>query len=317
MSEEASDISAPIWEDFMNAVIDGKPTPAFVAPPGIKTVTLDKETGRSVTAATYEKTVDIFPSWYTPMTSADGQSAQVDKVSGLLATTCTPPLALESVYSSAILPEITYQQNPSQYNSWLSALQQAGYATSGGSIPTASDNVHSCSDTKPTVSIVGANGGGPYNFNVDVTSGTFTANKLQVYFDDQIISTQVINGSGSYAVSYTPTSTGSHNFKAIVTDSGLYQSEADQAVTVTSTGTGNSFVGTSPSDGSSNNAGSLPFQWTLDSGASSYTLYVDNVPRGSTTSTNLNANVLSPGNHSWYVQTDTGDTTSPISFTVH
>ncbi|HUD10784.1 MAG TPA: transglycosylase domain-containing protein [Candidatus Saccharimonadia bacterium] len=317
MTLEASDISAPIWEDFMNAVLNGSPTPAWVAPPGIKTVTLDKVTGRSVTTATTERTVDVFPSWYTPMTSADGQSAQVDKVSGLLATSCTPPLALESVYSSAILPEITYNQNPSQYDNWLVALQRAGYATSGGELPTKSDDVHSCSDTKPTATIVGANGGGPYNFNVDVTSGSpFTPDRLQVYFDDQIISTQSISGAGTYPISYTPTETGNHTFKAIVTDSGLYTGEADQAVTVTSTGTGSAFVGQSPSDGSQNQPGQINFNWAADDGASSYTLFVDNQSRGSTTSTSQSANVFSPGNHIWYVQADNGDTTSPINFTV-
>jgi membrane peptidoglycan carboxypeptidase len=317
MTLEASDISAPIWEDFMNAVIGGKPNSAWVAPPGIKTVTLDKKTGRSVTTATTEKTVDVFPSWYTPMTSANGQSAQIDKVSGLLATSCTPPLALESVYSSAILPEITYQQNPQQYDNWLAALRSAGYSTGGGEIPTGSDNVHSCSDTKPTATIVGANGGGPYNFTVNVTSGSpFTPDMLQVYFDDQIISTQQIDGAGSYPISYTPTATGNHNFKAIVTDTGLYTGEADQAVTVTSTGTGSSFVGTSPSSGSQNPPGLINFNWTSDPGASTYTLYIDNVARGTTGSTSASTNVLSSGSHVWYIETDTGDTTAPITFNV-
>jgi membrane peptidoglycan carboxypeptidase len=319
MTLEASDISAPIWEDFMNAVIGGKPNSPWVAPAGIKTVTLDKTTGRSITTATTQKTVDVFPSWYTPMTSADGQSAQIDKISGLLATSCTPPLALETVYSSAILPEITYQQNSQQYDNWLAALQAAGYATKGGGeLPTASDNVHSCSDTKPTATIVGATGGGPYNFTVNVISGSpFTPDRLQVYFDDQIISTQQINGAGSYPITYTPTETGDHNFKAIVTDSGLYTGEADQAVTVTSTGTGSSFVGTSPADGSQNSRGLVNFSWTSDTGASTYTLYVDNVARGTTGSTSASTNVLTSGNHVWYIETDTGDTTTPINFTVN
>jgi len=311
----AADIAAPIWKSYMNTVVAGKATQPFAKAPGVKTVTLDKSTGRSVTAATQSKTVDLFPSWYTAMTSSNGRSAQVDKVSGKLATACTPALAKEDVYSSAIQPEITKAENPSQYQNWLTALQKAGYSTSGGSIPTDSDDVHHCGDAQPTVQIVGANGGGPYHFNVNVTSGAFPANKLQVYFDDQIISTQVINGSGSYPVSYTPTQTGSHAFKAVVTDAGYYQASDQQAVTVSSAG-GGGFSGISPTDGSQVPVGPVTFTWGDSDGASTYTLYVDNSSRGSTSGNSKTLPTLSPGNHTWYVKDDNGNTTDSQTFKV-
>jgi membrane peptidoglycan carboxypeptidase len=316
MRSAAADVAAPIWKTYMNSVLNGKPNTAFVKAPGIKTVTLDKDTGRSVTSGTKRTTVDIFPSWYTAMSSANAKSAVIDKVSGKLATNCTPPLAKDTAYSSAVLPEITQAENPSQYQNWLVALQRAGYATSGGGIPTASDDVHSCSDTLPTVSIVGANGGGPYNFSVQVTSGTFAANKLDVYFDDQIVSTQVINGSGTYSVSYAPTATGSHTFKATVTDAGLYQASDDQTVTVSNSSGSGSFSGTFPTDGSQVPNGPVTFMWTIDSGASSYTLYVDDTPKGSTNSIAKTVSGLSPGNHNWYVKSDTGDQSNVMTFKV-
>lgn len=318
MSGAAADIAAPIWRTFMNAVTNGTPNEAFARPDGLKTVTLDKTTGRTVTAGTKNTTVDLFPSWYTPLGSVGGKSAQVDKVSGLIATECTPDLAKDTVYSSAILPEITKAENPNQFENWLTALQKAGYSTSGGDLPTATDNVHHCDDVKPVVTITGASGGGPYNFNVQVTSGTFSSNKLEVYFDDQIISTQVINGSGSYPVSYAPTTTGSHTFKAVVTDAGLYQGSADQAVTVNSTGgsANAAFSGLLPAEGSQQVAGPVQFSWTADPGATTYSLFVDNFLRATTTTTSKTFNVATSGNHNWYVQSDTGDQTAPISFKV-
>jgi membrane peptidoglycan carboxypeptidase len=320
MTLEAADIAAPIWEDFMNSQINGNPAnaPAFVAPSGIKTVTLDKSTGREVTAGTTSKTTDIFPSWYVPMAATNGQTAEIDTISGLLATNCTPPLARQAVYSSAIQPEITEQQNPQQYQNWLVALQKAGYATNGTVLPTASDDVHHCSDVQPTVTISGADGGGPYNLSVQVTSGTFTANKLQVYFDDQIISTQTISGSGTYSVSYTPTATGSHTFKAVVTDAGLYQATATQAVDVTDSGSSGTqgFSGVSPSDGSQLSSGPVNFSWTTDSSATFYSLYVDGQLKATTTSTSRTVNNLGVGNHTWYVQDDQGNQTSPQSFQI-
>ncbi len=312
----AANVAAPIWKDYMNGVIGGKQTDAFAKAPGIKTVTLDKSTGRAVTSGTKNQTVDMFPSWYTPMNSADSKSAVIDKLSGKLATNCTPELAKDTQYSSAILPEITQSENSTQYQLWLTALQHAGYTTGGGDLPTATDDKHSCDDTKPTVNIVGALGGGPYSFSVQVTSGTFTANKLDVYFDDQVISTQIINGSGSYPVdNYSPSTTGSHTFKATVTDAGYYQASDEQAVTVTNTGSGSgTFSGVTPADGSQVTNGPVTFVWGVDSGAASYTLFVDGAPRGSTNTIAKTVSGLGAGNHTWRVESDTGDTTDTYSF---
>jgi len=319
MTLEAADISAPIWEDFMNNQINGDPSkgPAFVQPSGIKTETIDADTGREVTASTKNRTTDIFPSWYVPIPASDGRTATIDTVSGLLATDCTPPLAREQVASSAIQPEITEQQNPQQYQNWLVALQKAGYATNGTVLPTASDDVHHCSDIQPTVTISGADGGGPYNLSVQVTSGTFTANKLEVYFDDQLISTQSINGSGSYSVSYAPTTTGAHTFKAVVTDAGLYQATATQDVTVTNSGgSTQAFSGISPADGSQFSAGPVNFSWTSDPSATFYSLYIDGQLRATTTSTSRTLNGLASGSHTWYVQDDQGNQTQPQTFEI-
>jgi penicillin-binding protein 1A len=197
MNSAAADIAAPVWRTFMDSVLGGKANSAFVKAPGLKTVTLDKTTGRAVTAGTKDKVTDVFPSWYVPMAATSGKSAAVDTISGKLATDCTPPLAKSTVYSSAILPEITKSENAFQYQNWLSALVKAGYSTTGGDLPTDSDTAHSCSDTKPTVNISDALGGGPYSFNVQVASGTFTANKLEVYFDDQVISTRLSMGQAT------------------------------------------------------------------------------------------------------------------------
>jgi membrane carboxypeptidase/penicillin-binding protein PbpC len=318
MASAAADIAAPIWRSYMNAVIGGKATAAFEKAPGLKTVTLDKQTGRAVTAGTKpgNATVDIFPSWYTPMTSIGGKTAQIDRVSGLLATECTPELAKDTVYSSAVQPEITKAENPSQYSLWLTALVKAGYSTSGGGVPTESDDKHHCDDDKPTVNIIGASGGGPYDFSVQVTSGTFLANKLQVYFDDQIVSTQVIDGTGSYPVSYSPAETGSHTFKAVVTDAGLYQTTDDQSVNVTNVGGGTSFEGISPASGSKKDAGLVAFSWTSLDGATSYTLYVDGASQGSVNNTSKVAIVagLAGSSHTWYVKANTGDVTDTITF---
>ena len=323
MSGAAADIAAPVWREYMNLILNGQVNDTWKAPTGIKTFTLDKDTGRLPSSSSKNLATDIFGSWYVPMSSADGKKATIDKVSGLLATDCTPTLAQDVVYSSAILPEITYAENATQYNLWLKALQGAGYSTSGGTLLTASDNVHACSDTKPVVTITGATGGGPYDFEVKVTLGDFGTSKpgigtaqLQVFFDDQIISTQAISSSGTYPVSYSPTTKGSHIFKAVVTDTGFYQGTDEQIVTVTNT-SNTGFKNVSPASGDSPSAGVIAFSWTADPGASSYSVCVDKNPCVS--STGLTANIVEANKlitHKWYVKSDQGGKTLVTLFTV-
>lgn len=328
MSDAAAAIAAPIWRSYMNAVhrAEGKTkTEAFKRPAEIKTVTLDKKTGRAVTEATAEgdKYTDVFPSWYVPMTSVGGRSAEIDKVSGKLATQCTPPLARQTAYSSAVVPEIS-SKDPA-YSQWFSAMQARGIATSGTTLPTESDNVHECEDIRPKVTVSGATGGGPtYHLNVQVTLGTFGTTKpgagsaqLQVYFDDQIVSTQQISASGTYPVTYSPTTTGSHVFKAVITDTGLYQASDDATVNVTETGGGgDDFEGLNPDNNDQVTAGAITFAWTPSDGATLYTLYIDGSPHVSTASTSVAFPVLSKGTHTWYVRDNNNKQTSPITFKV-
>ena len=56
------------------------------------------------------------------------------------------------------------------------------------------------------------------------SSGTFTANALEIKFDDQVISTQSPIASNPYSFDYNAPSTGSHKITATVTDDGYYQS---------------------------------------------------------------------------------------------
>ena len=320
MKSAAADVAAPVWVKFMNSVINGKANDAFTKPAGIKSVTLDKTTGRLPGNGTKETVTDIFPSWYTPLVASSGQSASVDKVSGKLATNCTPALAKDTKYSSSILPEITKSQNAYQYQQWLAALQKAypAMTSSGGDLPTAYDDLHTCGDTPPVAQLIGANGNGS-DFSVKVSAGSspanFTPSKLEVYWDDQMISTQQLGGAGTYSISYTPTSAGSHTVKAVVTDSGLYQGTDEQTVIVTSPGGGGStFQGMSPLAGSSQPVGSVVFTWSPDPGAGNYTLYVDGTNRGSTGTTAKAITMTTPGNHSYYVKSDQGNQTATVAF---
>src|SRR6185369_6585026 len=118
-------------------------------------------------------------------------------------------------------------------------------------------------------------------------------------------------------VTDSPTVMGNHSYKAVVTDTGLYQGSDDQTVTVTHTGGAADFSGTTPGDGDQESVGSaVTFSWTADPGAATYNLFIDNVLRGTTSGTSKSVLGLSLGNHTWFVKSDSGDTTDPITFKV-
>ena len=276
MTLEAADISAPMWKSMMAASMAGKPIDTFPKPSGLQTLSIPGSAYVSDSSSGYK---DLFPSWYK---NSAAKSVVIDIVSGLLATDCTPPLAKKTV----------------------------DYSVSG------SDNVHACDDAQPTVSLTGLTGSGPtYNGTATVVAGKFTPDKLDITLDDQIVSTQAINGAGTYTFSFTATSSGSHSVRAVVTDSGYYQGTSD--VTAINVGSGSGgFSGTSPS-GNAGAAGPITFSWTSDSGATSYQLYIDGSPRGgSTTATSETYPVYTIGNHTWSVVSNTGDQSATINFTV-
>lgn len=237
MSASASTVSAPIWNSYMRSALQGyDPNAKFNRPSGIKEVTLDAQTGKLPNDSTKQRRTDIFPSWYKPENVAGVKTANIDKVSQKLATECTPQAAVQSVTASDIRAEVP--TTDPQFRRWDPPVQNLaktlGY-TGGGSIPTDSDDVHRCSDIKPTAEISSV-GSGPLAITVRVTSGTHLANNLTVYLDDQIISTQGINGSTTYTFDYSPTSNGSHTLKAVVTDAALYSGSDETTVTVSGSG---------------------------------------------------------------------------------
>ncbi len=319
MSNVAGAIAAPIWHDFMVAALAGTPNEDFVRPPGIQTVTLDTNTGRLPGPSPKATRTDLFPSWYKAPAFTDSKSATIDKVSGLLATDCTPPLAKQTAYSSEIHAEIP-SSDPA-YGRWeppVAALAASlGYAN-GGSLPTASDNVHNCNDTKPSVTLtVNDIGSGVVDIKAQWSSGTFTVNKLDILMDDQIISTQQPGGSGTYEFDYQAPN-GSHTFKAIVTDTGLYQAEDDKPLNITDSGPID-FHGTSPTG--THHGLNVNYQWTsYPASGVTYQLFVDGAAvGGSTSSTSEIVNGTGIGSHTWHVQAISGgsvvSTTADITYT--
>jgi len=249
----------PIMKEFMQGAIDSLGPNAkaqqFARPSDIKVASAYVYTRRYAGQVTPSPSTDIYPSWYVGKTS--GSSAVTDKVSGKLATSCTPPAARQTSLNgnSAVWNvDIFMGGNPSSTASNSSANSQG------------SDDVHSCSDNPPTATITAVNGKstsgdvscpttGTCTLLVHVEQGTHDLTDshypdypgtLTVSVNGQTVQSQQVNDSGDYSISFTVPdgATGTIDVQAQVTDSVLYQGSDTKTVTLSDTNKKTSYAPT-------------------------------------------------------------------------
>jgi penicillin-binding protein 1A len=236
----------PIMKQFMKGAIDSLGNVSaknWTAPSGIKTLAsyvMHAVPYKSQT--TPSRSTDVFPSWYTGSNKTSSQT--IDKVSGLIATSCTPESAKQTSNNSIV-------------STWNVDIFMGGSSSSSSpsttdtSIVSVNDNVHNCNDTPPSASITAVNdtapGGGVTiacpiagcTVMVHVEQGTHPlgdSNRpsfpgtLSLLVNGASVQSQAVSGTGGYTFTYTPeSSAASVQLSAQVTDSVLYQATSEAA----------------------------------------------------------------------------------------
>lgn len=236
MSGITSRLTGATWAAYMRKALEGVPNKQFDKPAGIKQVTLDSFTGKLPGPSTRTRHTDVFASWYVAKPAAGTQTVTIDKVSNKIATACTPEAAKQTVTGQGLEAEIP-PTDPA-FARWNPPVQQLGATLGlgvGGNVPTgsATDDIHKCDDVKPTVSLSAQTSGNTIQITASVTSGTHTANKLEIKYNGQVIASPSVNGSGTFTTTYNPTSSGNYTFTADVLDSALYSGSATVSVDYT------------------------------------------------------------------------------------
>lgn len=217
------DMTEPIVRGFMETAHRNLPAKNWVQPSDIKTLpAFVVSNGFGTGAVMPSPRTDVFPAWYTPKSNTRS-TATIDKVSGLLATSCTPAAA-----------KVT--QNSTNSGGFSVDIFVTGALKNTSSAPTASDNVHNCGDTPPTVTITPP---AVCNSTFSVTPFAGTHPLSGGGFGGTL--TVSINGqqAGSYSavdgqpvVVACPTNvTGSFTASASVTDSVLYSGTDTKTIT--------------------------------------------------------------------------------------
>ena len=162
---------------------------------------------------------ELYPSYYSKAANTNAQLS-FDKVSKKKATNCTPDGAKTDV-------AVTKSIDPFSKNTI--------YVAPDGYDATKDDDVHKCSDVKPTISGINVTNN---RISVQVVQGTFSLDKLTISVNGQAITTQNVTGSGTYAVNYT--SNGNDTISATVSDTAYYSGSAQTAYSPSNGGNGSS-----------------------------------------------------------------------------
>ena len=186
-------------------------------------------------------TTDIYPSWYIPPTTSGNTTNVIDKVSGKLATNCTPADAKEYITNgnaNAFSIDPYVNGGNSQYNT------------------TATDDVHNCDDTQPSASLTVTDSSGNQTTSCDQTGCDITVTatqgthplssskfpgKITIDLNGKAVKTCTLGPNTSSpsppcTYHYVPSKSGTATFTAYVTDSVLYEDQADGSpVTLQST----------------------------------------------------------------------------------
>lgn len=145
---------------------------------------------------------EVYPSWYNRKQATGNAKLTFDKVSKRKATDCTPAGARIEVSVTKITDPVTKRDM---------------YLSPDGYDATKDDDVHKCSDAKPSINGISISGN---TISVRVTKGTFALSNVSVQVNGQEVGTISASASGTYETRYAFTDDAT--VTATVTDAGFY-----------------------------------------------------------------------------------------------
>ncbi len=215
-------MTQPILQGWMQGAHDSLKPEERVRPPGIQVLpAFVVRTHVGVGSVEPSPATDLYPSWYKKKVAAKKQT--IDKVSNKLATDCTPARAREEVTGGG-------------------AAAFSGDKFVGGSgTSEGTDDIHQCSDVKPSISISAVPQGSSYLIGATVVAGTHPLSSdkfpgtVNFIVDGQIIRSFNVTGNGPVAAfTYTPDFVGAKTITAEVIDSVLYDAQDSATITAVS-----------------------------------------------------------------------------------
>jgi penicillin-binding protein 1A len=259
MSGTMEAMTQPVWQGWMRAAHQDLKPEDRAKPAGVQTApAYIVRSNPGLGAVVPSPSTDIFPSWYKAVTNKGGAARTIDIVSNKTATDCTPSRARKDINDSAA--------NSFSIDKYVGANADTSQ----------SDDIHQCSDVKPSVQLAITGSPGSYTFTATVGQGTHPLSSDQypgvVTFsiDGQVLSGGSFNigSSGTVTMNYNESFAGTKTVTATVVDSVLY--DASDTGTITGGAGGGGGGGTTGTpvklDSAKRTGGNVKFTWSGGSG---------------------------------------------------
>ncbi len=244
MSGTMENMTQPIWQGWMNAAHADIPAVERQKPSGVQTqpaYIVRSHVG--IGSVEPSPANDLFPSWYKANAKNNGAAQVIDKVSGKLATECTPERAKETVNNAAA--------------NQFSADKFVPGGLAGANANGDKDDIHKCGDTPPSISLSPSGDG----YTATVSQGIYPISSekfkgvVNFIVDGQIIRSFEVTSNGQSVTLPASALSGSGTLTAQVIDSVLYEGTASIAFSsasnqITLSGSGGNFTWNSISGGS-------------------------------------------------------------------
>lgn len=206
-------LTQPLARGWMEAAHANLPAKNWQQPSGLKTApAFVVRTHIGIGSVEPSKATDLYPSWYQPK-AAGNTSQTIDKVSNKAATACTPEAARDN-------------QSNANANSFSVDIFVTGSNSASGGAAAGSDDIHKCSDAKPSITLSGTTcdvvatvSQGTHPLSSDRFPGT-----VSFIINGQVVSSANVSASPS-SVSYSAPA-GTTAVTARVTDSVLYDASS-------------------------------------------------------------------------------------------
>ena len=306
-------LTAPLTRGWMEYAHRNLPAKQWQKPSGIKTAqAFVVRTHIGYGSVEPSTSTDLYPSWYVGGNKSSSNNSQtIDKVSNKLATSCTPPAAKEFVTNANAA-----SWNIDMFKGGRANIGTGSSSSSRSNTANATDDVHSCSDARPTISLTAPSTcDTSCTVTATVTQGThlLTDERYAQYpgtvtikLNGRVLhSARVTESPSTVSFTYTPTVSGSGTLTADVTDSVLYGASDSMSfsyqIPAPVQATLNLILG-------SHNGNSAQFSWN-DIGAGSYTLCY-NPGGGCVTTTDTSKTITGLNNGDSYSATVTGGTST-------
>lgn len=293
MSGTMEAMTQPIWQGWMRAAHTGVPAANWQKPSGVKTeAAYVIRTHVGIGSVEPSPATDLYPSWYKNTKKQSAAKRTIDKVSNKLATECTPARAKQEVTETD-----------------ATSFSGDTFVDAGGANSTQQDDVHKCSDQKPTISLTVEKSGNEYNLIATVGQGTHPLSsdrfKGTVTFDvggaQPPGGTFQIDSPGTVIYrNYKPDFSGSKTVTATIVDSVLYDATATSSIS------GGSSI--SNFRVTNDTATSISLAWDVQIGATTYSVSIVSGGGGSCSVAGTTATCTSLSSNTNYVFQVTSNT---------